>query len=92
MKNMMSKARRIMALALVLAMTLTTLGGYAPGWFRTFAEPDTQEQAVPTEPAPAETAASEQEGNSTGGDPVTPAEGETDGTTPAEGEIGRAHV
>jgi hypothetical protein len=44
MKNMMSKARRIMALALVLAMTLTTLGGYAPGWFSAFAEEAVVEQ------------------------------------------------
>ena len=42
MKNMMSKARRIMALA--LAMMLTTLGGYAPGWFAAFAEETGVEQ------------------------------------------------
>ena len=44
MKNMMSKARRIMALALALAMMLPTLGGYAPGWFAAFAEETGVEQ------------------------------------------------
>lgn len=36
--SIISKAKRLMAMALVLAMMLTTLGGYAPGWFRAFAE------------------------------------------------------
>ena len=38
MKNAIGKAKRIMALVLVLTMTLTTLDGYAPGWFTAFAE------------------------------------------------------
>jgi len=38
MKNMMSTAKRVMALALTFMMMLTSLGEYMPGWFTAFAE------------------------------------------------------
>ena len=47
MKHNMKLAKRIMALALVLSMMLTTLGGYVPGWFTAFADDNVEVSAPP---------------------------------------------
>ena len=47
MKHNMKLAMRIMALALVLSMMLTTLGGYVPGWFTAFADDNVEVSAPP---------------------------------------------
>ena len=75
MKNRMSKAKRFVAMALTLAIMLTTLGGYAPGWFAAFAEGE----AAQTEVKPQENAPSEPEEEKKGETPQdeTPATDET---------------
>ena len=68
-----SMIKRVMAAALVLAMMLTTLGGYAPGWLSAFAEDGAalesaapQEQNTSEAQEPSETGASD-EGTSDAG-------------------------
>ena len=61
MKNTQSMAKRIMAMLLVLSMMLTTLGGYAPGWFRAFADEAGAEEQFEDASTPVEEETSEQE-------------------------------
>ena len=58
-----SMIKRIMAAALALAIMLTTLGGYAPGWFSAFAEDGAALEGVASQ----DQYAAEAQGPSTGG-------------------------
>ena len=79
--SIISKSRRIMALALVLAMTLTTLGGYVPTWFSAFAE----DAAAQPETAPVDDPASDQEEEMTAANDASP-EGEASGEETPEAD------
>ncbi len=68
-----------MALALVLAMILTTLGGYAPTWFSAFAE----DAAAQPETAPVDDPASDQEEETPVANDASP-EGEASGEETSE--------